>query len=233
MIKPKPWKGTDLKGTWEVTLKIDGARMLRDEEGNPVSRSGKPLYNLEGVPDDITDAEIYKKDWETSMGLVRTSVNGSPVPLDCVYSLEPLDTRLHVGYIVNPTKDLIERTLDKSAVSRGYEGLILRQGDRWLKVKPKDTCDVYVTGFQKGANRLEGIMGALLTNYGKVGTGFSDKQREEWQTLYDQGNHKVLIEIEFMEWTKNGIMRHPRFIRIRDDKTEESLGEAYEAMFRV
>jgi hypothetical protein len=32
MIKAIPWKGKDLKGIWNVTRKLDGARMLRDDE---------------------------------------------------------------------------------------------------------------------------------------------------------------------------------------------------------
>lgn len=223
-IKATPWKGEDLKGTWEITLKIDGARMLRDAEGNPVSRAGKPLYNLEGIPKEITDAEIYDKDWETSMGLVRSSVNGKPVPQDKVYSLDPLDPRLHLGYFNNhATSSEIEKLM-KQQVDLGYEGLILRQGNKWLKVKPKETADVKVTGFQAGTGKHEGRTGALLTNYGKIGTGFSDADREWWQKCYDDGMLVgLIIEVEYTELTSGGKFRHPRFLRIRDDKTEESI----------
>lgn len=222
-IKAKPWNGTSLKGLWTVTLKIDGARMLRDSNGNPVSRAGKPLYNLENVPRSITDAEIFENNWEQSMGLVRSSVNGSPVPLDKVYSLDPLDSRLFLTVLENPDAETIEQLMRRE-VAKGYEGLILRKGDKWLKVKPKETADVKVTGFQAGTGKHEGRMGALLTNYGKIGTGFSDADREWWQECYDEGMLEgLLIEVEFMEWTPAKKFRHPRFIRIRDDKTEESV----------
>lgn len=224
--KASNWKGEDLKGTWEFTRKIDGARMLRDTEGNPVSRAGKPLYNLQNIPKEITDAEIYEKDWETSMGLVRSSVNGSPVPEDKVYSLVPLDPRLFLHTHDNPTAEYINEQLEL-AIARGDEGLILRQGMRWLKIKPFDTADVFVTGFQAGTRKHEGRMGALLTKYGKIGTGFTDADRIWWQTMYDlHGKEwltKQLIEVEFMEWTSGGKFRHPRFVRIRNDKTEESI----------
>ena len=179
--KAKPWNEKDLKGTWEITLKIDGARMLRDTQGNPVSRAGKPLYNLGLIDKGITDAEIYNKNWETSMSLVRTKNNGSPVDPSFVYSLDPLDPRLHLGTMTDPSaRDL--RTLMKTKVDEGYEGLIVRQADKWLKVKPKDTADVLVTGYQGGTGKHEGKMGALLTAYGKVGTGFTDVDRE-WCSL--------------------------------------------------
>ena len=224
--KAKPWKGNDLKGIWSITLKIDGARMLRDSEGNPVSRAGKPLYNLSLVDKSITDAEIYNQNWETSMSLVRTKNNGSPVDPSYVYSLDPLDPRLDVGSIDTPSRRDLE-LLMKHKVSQGYEGLILRQGDTWLKVKPKDTSDVFITGYQGGTGKHKGKMGALLTNYGKVGTGFSDNDREWWQMMFDLHGltwlTKQLIEVEYMEMTKYNKFRHPRFVRIRDDKTEESL----------
>jgi hypothetical protein len=39
MIRPRNWKGGNLKGDWDFYIKIDGVRMLRDDEGNPVSRA--------------------------------------------------------------------------------------------------------------------------------------------------------------------------------------------------
>lgn len=225
-IKAKPWNGKALTGVWEVTRKIDGARMLRDSNGNPVSRAGKPLYNLGHVPKEITDAEIYAGNWESSMSLVRTSVNGSPVPMDCVYSILPLDPRLSLGSISDPTPDTLMALMNQQ-LAKGDEGLILRQGDKWLKVKPKDTADVYVTGFQAGTGKHLGKMGALLTNYGKVGTGFTDVDRVWWQKRFElhglQWLTTFLIEVEYMEMTDGNKFRHPRFLRIRYDKTEESL----------
>lgn len=225
-IKAKPWKGQELKGTWDVTRKVDGARMLRDSQGNPVSRAGKPLYNLSHIDKKITDAEIFDTNWETSMGLVRSSKNGSPVPEDKVYSLDPLDNRLLLAVVTDPSPEEIQSLIERQ-VAKGFEGIILRQGEKWLKGKPKDTADILVTGFQYGTGKHEGSMGALLTAKGKVGTGFSDADRKYWYTMYElhglQWLTRQLIEVEYMELTPAGKFRHPRFIRIRDDKTEESL----------
>jgi len=231
--KPKPNKGKDLKGRWQVTLKLDGARMHRDADGNPISRAGKPLYNLDHIDKGITDAEVYEANWEQSMRLVRTSVNGTPVDPSKVYSIEPLDPRLDLGEYDNPTHELLTEIMEQQ-IALGFEGLVVRQGDKWLKYKPSDTADVRVTGFQAGKGKHEGRCGAVLTNYGKLGTGFSDNQREMFQKLFDNGELiGIILEVSFMEWTKNGIMRHPVFEHIRTDKDEESLGAAYEAMHTV
>lgn len=219
MRKSKLWQGVDLKGNWDFTLKIDGVRMLRDSSGNPVSRSGKPLYNLTNVPKEITDAEIYKDNWETSVSMVRSSVTGKPVPLDCVYPLDPPDDRLNLGTYADPTAAFIKELME-TYVSKGYEGLVIRNGAKWLKVKPKETADVRITGLQAGTKKYTGMLGAFLTEYGKVGTGFTDEQRE---ALNDEDLIGSIIEVEYMELTPGGKMRHPRFIRLREDKDTESL----------
>jgi hypothetical protein len=232
--RPKPNKGKDLKGRWHITLKLDGARMHRDSEGNPISRAGKPLYNLDHIDKEIVDAEVYEKNWETSMSLVRSSVNGSPVDPSKVYSIEPLDPRMDLGYADNPTHRQLQKIMEEQ-IALGFEGLVVRQGDMWLKYKPSDTADVRITGFKAGTGKHKGRMGALLTNYGNVGTGFDDDARIHWQMMYDLHGlnwlTKQIIECTFMEWTKGGKMRHPVMEKHRTDKTEESLGGAYETMF--
>ena len=232
--KPKPNKGKDLKGRWHITLKLDGARMHRDADGNPISRAGKPLYNLDHISKEIVDAEVYDKDWASSMRLVRTSVNGSPVPISKVYSIDPLDPRMDLGYLDNPTHEQLQKLMEEQ-VSKGYEGLVIRKGETWLKYKPSDSADVRITGFQAGTGKHVGRMGALLTNYGNVGTGFDDAARDWWQMMYDLHGlnwlTKQIISCTFMEWSKYGKMRHPVMEHHRVDKTTESLGGAYENLF--
>lgn len=215
MIKPKPWKGNDLKGEWVSTYKLDGVRMLRDEDGKPVSRSGKPLYNLDHISSDITDAEIYSKNWETSVSLVRTK-NGSPIPVDCVYSLDPIDPRLNPLTWTDPSANLISKMLD-TAVYEALEGIVLRQGDKWLKVKPTETHDVKIIGMMEGTGKYVGMMGCLVTPMGRIGTGFTDEERKDF---WERKTELVwnTVEVECMSLTKDGKFRHPRFKRIRWDK---------------
>ncbi len=234
--KPKPNKGEDLTGRWHITLKLDGARMHRDVDGNPISRAGKPLYNLDHISKEIVDAEVYDKDWATSMSRVRSSVNGSPVPASMVYSIEPLDPRMDLGWLEDPTHAELQAIMD-AKVAEGFEGLVIRKGKKWLKYKPTDSADVFITGYQEGTGKHEGLMGALLTNYGKVGTGFDDAQRKWWADQYKYKGiewlTKQLIQVTFMEWSSGHKFRHPVFDCIRDDKTEENLGGNYEGMLKV
>ena len=218
-IKARKWNGKDLKGEWRFEYKIDGVRMLRDENDNPISRSGKPLYNLDDIDKGIRDAEVYRKDWETSISMVKTKIGGTPVQEVDVYDLEDEANGLFVRDVTNPTSEFIMRELNK-AVKSGFEGLILRQGDSWIKVKPVHTADVRVTGIFGGTGQFEGMLGGFRTPYGQVGTGFTNDQRVE---LNDEGLVETIIEVAFMEMTKDNKFRHPRFIRLRPDKNEESL----------
>ena len=204
----KTWNGKDLKGGWLFTAKLDGVRAIVIN-GKALSRAGKPLYNLT-LPDG--DYEIFKDNWETTVSLVRTK-EGKPVPVECAYSLVPLDNRLELGGASDPTAAQIRKYL-KWAIKVGYEGLVLRQENNWLKVKPVRTYDVPVLGVVAGKGKHEGRVGALETPKGRVGTGFSDKEREELLTI----PLGTVIEVEAMGLTPAGKFRHPRFLRVRFDK---------------
>lgn len=212
MIKPKLWNECALEGTWIVSYKIDGVRALY-KDGAWVSRAGKPLYNMPKPLDETEqDVEVFMGDWETTISAVR-SHSGHEVPAERLFSLEPLDERLYRTTLVNPGVENILWLLER-AVKNGHEGLILRQGDTWLKVKTQETYDVEVIGIKPGKNKNEGKLGSLLTPMGAVGTGLSDQEREELLTI----PLGTIIEVECMELTKNGKFRHPRFIRVRWDK---------------
>lgn len=211
MIKPKLWNNKDLRGDWLFTLKVDGVRGLRMEDGSVVSRAGKPLYNLDAVI--YKDFEVFTGSWEDSVSRVKTHI-GEPLQDAFIYSLDPLDCRLELYTRTNPTAAQIKAALS-AAVHNGYEGLVLRQGDAWLKVKPKETYDVIITDIIEGKGKHAGVLGAVMTPMGKVGTGFTDAQRKE---LFNEDILGTVIEVDCMGLTPGGKFRHPRFIRHRFDK---------------
>ena len=211
--KPKSWNGKDLKGMWEFTIKIDGVRAFI-KDGVALSRAGKPLYNLEGIADG--DYEIFIDDWNTTVSRVRTQ-EGQILEQNQAYKLEPLDDRLRFCNMENPNERSIEWLLN-FVVNQGHEGLVLRQGDKWIKVKPKETHDVKVTGKQAGKGKFEGSLGAFLTDMGKVGVfkGLTAEQRKELLNV----PIGAMIEVECMGLTKNGKFRHPVYLRHRFDKDQ-------------
>jgi len=79
MIKAKNWSGKDLKGAWEVTIKIDGVRALLTE-GVWLSRAGKPLYNLPEPDEDMAgDFEVYCGGFKETIERVRAKTKDRPI----------------------------------------------------------------------------------------------------------------------------------------------------------
>jgi bifunctional non-homologous end joining protein LigD len=117
----------------------------------------------------------------------------------------------------------------------------------WLKMKCEAGQELVVGGFTDPQRQRVGL-GALLVGYfeaeefvfaGKVGTGFDTKLLLELRTRLDrleipappftkgvglprQRVHwvrpEIVVEVAFMEWTGHGKLRHPRLVRVRDDK---------------
>lgn len=221
------WDGKDLTGKWEINFKADGVRVFHSEEGW-ISRAGKDLYNIPAVdgPHPTEGYEVYlnrtsssKDNFTATIEAVRAKnkPERAVLPSD-LYSLgNPVDSRLLCEFVNNPTAELINLRMQK-ALAAGWEGLILRgPSGQWLKVKPKETYDVTVTEVVQGRGKHAGRMGALVTSRGKVGTGFSDADREFWFTGDKVG---TIIEVECLHLTNDGKFRHPRFVQIRTDKTE-------------
>jgi hypothetical protein len=171
-----------------------------------LSRAGKPLYN---IPKLHLVCEVFLGSWEATVSAVRTQ-EFTPIDPNHLYSLDPIDSRLLIGkWDTLSSQDVAKMMYE--AVNKGYEGLVIESNKLLYKVKPVETFDVKVDAVIAGKGRLNGKMGALVTSMGNVGTGFTDEQR-------DLDYLDKIIEVEAMSLTPSGKFRHPRFIRIREDK---------------
>ena len=101
-----------------------------------------------------------------------------------------------------------------------------------LKVKRFYTMDLPIIRCEEGDGRLEGTLGALVLDYQgnevKVGSGFTDPQREElWRLRNDLVG--TLCEVKYKEVSSDkhtGLesLQFPVFVRLRTDKAEVSYG---------
>jgi len=210
MQDPTNWKGRALKGAWEATLKIDGVR-AHIKDGVATSRNDKPLYNLGHLPNGVY--EIFLGDWASSVSAVRTQHGADPVDPKYAFSLGD-DHDLHCRMLVDPTACAISELME-DVCEHGYEGLVLRQGDNWIKVKPMENHDIRITGLKEGKGRNAGRLGAFITDRGNVGSGLCDADRVKY---WDEQLVGTTIEVECWELTPAGKFRHPRFTRLRFDK---------------
>ena len=210
--KPANWNGKDLKGKWLFTIKKDGVRCFV-KDGVAFSRADKPLNNIPVKIVGDGDYEVFITDWNETVSRVRTH-DKRRIGAANMFSIDPLDDRLIVGHITDPTADEIRAQLE-IALAAGHEGLVLRKGKQWIKVKPRDNHDIAITGIKLGTGRIDGLLGAFVTDMGKIGTGFTDKQRKE---LLDTPIGTV-IEISCRGLTKAGKFKEPAFERLRFDKS--------------
>ena len=122
----------------------------------------------------------------------------------------------------------------------------LRSPD-WIKVKSELTGDFVVGGWRPGARTIGGLLvgvpaeGGGLTFRGRVGGGISAAAERELFAALDPLRAKrspfgeaipredsrtaiwvrpqLVVELKFAERTRDGRLRFPRFLRLRDDKT--------------
>jgi bifunctional non-homologous end joining protein LigD len=120
-----------------------------------------------------------------------------------------------------------------------------RRSPSWLKVKPTQSADFVVGGYIKGKGS-RGALGSLLIGYwdgdmlryaSHVGSGFNDRSLKQVQErlvpLHTRScpfaekpvvngpatwvKPELVAEVNFQQWTDDGSLRAPVFLRLRDD----------------
>jgi len=112
----------------------------------------------------------------------------------------------------------------------GYEGAMLKNMDApypfkrsrdWMKLKNTETYDVTIKSYEEGLGRNDGRLGKFICDFNgvevDVGGGYSDAQRIEFWAKRDEMISKT-IEVKCQEVTKDGSLRFPVFMRVREDK---------------
>jgi len=145
----------------------------------------------------------------------------------------------------------------KQACEHAIEGIVSKLADspyestrnrNWLKTKCIKRQEFVIAGYTPSKKAFPGFGSLILGVYdkgklvysGRVGTGFSIKQRLEIQKKLDRisqttmpfavkpkdpglreahwARPQLVAEVEFTEWTADGSIRHPSFQGLREDK---------------
>lgn len=113
------------------------------------------------------------------------------------------------------------------------EGWVLKRGHYfdWYKLKREKTIDVIVTGITDGKGKYTGQVGGLLCSvYDTKGqlveicicSGFTDAER----SILSKKNIGRICEVKYQEVLTHGRLRHPIFLRWREDKQQEQCNIA-------
>tara|TARA_R110000787_G_C13443392_1_gene446683 strand:- start:7320 stop:8084 length:765 start_codon:yes stop_codon:yes gene_type:complete len=235
------YTGQKIKGIVEISYKIDGVRILDREQGLVTRNDKKPPGLLFALTDNARfkirlygDCEVYAGSFvKSNSPMQQHDPELNCLTEDMVYPLDfeefngtkhNIDPRLRVATVTDPSPELIAKYL-ADALALDYEGLVLRTDERWYRVKPKHTADVFITGNfeQLDKNKVpKGQLGGFDTAYGKV-TAFTDEMRQQLWDNPDQYTGR-LMEVQYKELFDSGSFRYAvTFLRFRDDKDTESF----------
>lgn len=168
--------------------------------------------------------------------------------------VEPGTSWLVPAHHVDGAAELLE-----AVRAQRLEGIIVKRVDSlytpgrrspwWRKVKVRPRQEFVVGGWHPGERSLAGRMGSLLLGVyegdalryaGKVGTGFTDPERDRLDARLAElaieecpfrppppdpvrrvarwVRPELVVEVTFGEWTSDGILRHASYLGTREDK---------------
>ena len=153
------------------------------------------------------------------------------------------DLKYLVALEGKPIRSLAEaREFFNECLEQGFEGVVFKNLDTgygfdrnndWLKWKPFYSIDLPITGYYVGiSGKNIGRLGGFLVNFNGVevgiGGGYTEKEPDakhpdivnERQLFWDKREEMIgkVIEIKHYGVTKDGSLRHPQYLRIREDK---------------
>jgi DNA ligase-1 len=129
----------------------------------------------------------------------------------------------HTRLRTRNTEEII--AMRDAIIAQGGEGMVLKAADspykgkksiHWCKLKGEETEDLKVIGWEYGKGKYKETVGKLLCDRNGVTvkvSGMKDAERDEFLHHLPE-----MIEVEFQEVTPSGSLRHPRFVRVREDK---------------
>lgn len=185
--------------------------------------------------------DLRKRPVEERRDLLESVLANVPPPLEVAERIRGEATDV----IAEAERRGLEGVIAKECGSL-YEG---KRSRAWLKLKVSQAQEVAIIGYTPITNGKKEI-GALLVGVadpeggfryaGKVGTGYSAKLRRElWDRLEKDRidlppakdaprmkvarwvSPKLVAQVRFTEWTRDGKLRHPAFLGLRADKKPE------------
>lgn len=237
------------------TAILDGEVVILDTRGRT---SFQGLQKSLGRAQAAFIYQIFDVLYLDGYNLTRTPLRGRKTVLETLFESLPQQGQLR--YSDHFEGDGVE--FYKKACKFGIEGTISKLADslyestrnrNWLKAKCHLRQEFVVAGFTISEKALPGFGALILGIYdeknlvyaGRVGTGFTLKQRTDLRKMLDPlvttkmpfavrpkdprlrqvrwVTPKFVAEVEFTEWTADGSVRHPSFQGLREDKNPKEI----------
>lgn len=153
-----------LHGEWQIINYIDGIRCIRNNNGRVSNSKGRKVHKLENL--NLNDCIFFYKSHKKSKLLLNPHYDKMQPTQDMIYSLIPIDPRIYVGTITNPTIDDINLIVE-DAEKNGFKGIILKQGFIWYEVSLTKYLDAKIINILPQKNN-ESKARKLITNIGTI-----------------------------------------------------------------
>lgn len=217
----------------EITLLVRGNLSSKDaykETMKIVRTKDKEKHGVKMLVFDAMPVSDFKTQTSSMTYIQRRQM------LDCMSAFDTARyfELLPLLYCGSDTSE-ITRILEEE-VSNGEEGIMInicdapyefKRTNNLLKCKKFQSSDLQIIGFEEGAGKHTGTLGAIICEYKggevRVGSGLTDEQRKEiWSCQHRYLNS--IIEVNYFEETMDSTgklsLRFPTFKDFRPDKTE-------------
>ncbi len=171
------------------------------------------------------------------------------LPTEAVSVLDGFEEHGEIAYKAIVDNGL-EGVVAKRRSSRYEAG---KRSANWLKIKSTMSDEFLIGGYSKGLGGRSGTFGALLLGtrdedgkliyVGHVGSGFNDKSLSDYKTIFEEMKTdknpftskpplktpatwmepRLIAEVKFNQWTSDGHLRAPVFLRMREDLSPEDV----------
>jgi bifunctional non-homologous end joining protein LigD len=243
-----------LKAFPVTTAILDGEVVIVDKEGRSSFQGLQQAMGKNGsrkAPSFIF--EIFDLIYQDGYSLMQTPLNVRKAQLEqLLASAKAKGPLRYSDHVEGNGKQFL-----KHACEFGLEGIVSKLADspyestrnrNWVKTKCIKRQEFVIAGYTPSKKGFPGFGSLILGVYdkskliysGRVGTGFSIKQRLELQKKLDHisqptmpfavkpkdpglrdahwAKPQLVAEVEFTEWTADGSIRHPSFQGLREDK---------------
>ncbi|HKP46423.1 MAG TPA: non-homologous end-joining DNA ligase [Pyrinomonadaceae bacterium] len=244
-----------LKALPAVTALLDGEVVVLDKSGH--SSFQRLQQSMKGGAASFV-FQVFDVIYLNGYDLRRTPLIERKALLEQLLALAKPDGPLRYSdHVVGSGPEFL-----KQACKLGLEGIVSKLADsvyestrsrNWLKVKCHLRQEFVIAGYTDSKNDFPGFGSLILGVYdkknlvyaGRVGTGFSIKQRVALQQQLERISQpassflvipkvpelrrahwvkpQLVGEVEFTEWTDEGYIRHPSFQGLREDKKAKDV----------
>lgn len=227
---------------------LDGEAVVWDEKGR--SNFGDLQAALKGRPNDVSFVAFDLLHFD-GLNLRDLPLRDRQKRLADLVPEEPGVVRRSTVWSSDMGPNLYKQACKlelEGIISKKLSGLY-RPGDRrdWTKSKCRPRQEFVVCGYTPPKSSLPAFSSLVLGTYengkliprGKVGTGFSEKDRWDYLAMFkplktgkapfeiDEKvvwlKPKLVVEVEFAEITREGSVRQASFVALREDKTPDQV----------